>query len=110
VHVDRETEAVLARTIRTAHVAPRVRRRERRRVDAERLDVVARFVERDGERAIDHERLIDRGERDAAERSGDLDGLRDARARCLLPLHAARIELRGAFPQRIGVRRRRYES
>jgi len=45
VDVDREPEAVLRRSIGTAHVAPRVRRRERRLVEPERAQVPARLVE-----------------------------------------------------------------
>jgi hypothetical protein len=45
VDVDREPEAVLAPVIGAADLAARVRRRERRLLEAERAQVVARLVE-----------------------------------------------------------------
>jgi len=93
VDVDRQPVAVLARTARAAHVAARVRGGERHAIDAERDEVAAGLVEGHGERAVDHERVIDGSHRDAAERPEDLDGVRDSRARRLLPRDVARVEL-----------------
>src|SRR5664279_2649024 len=81
--------------IRAAHVAPRVRRRERRLAEPERGDVLAGLVERDRERAIDHELLIF---------AGELDRIFDARPRGALVRDMARIELGVAIT---GVRRGR---
>src|SRR6185436_3011363 len=77
-----------------AHVAPRVRRRERRLLDLLLAQIATGLVERYGERAVDDERLIFGGELHAAERAGDLDADRDA-----LPLRGLE---RDATPLELG--------